>query len=458
MLLHLAFSYNQPKFCTEPSWIDLRTTFVQRAVSDARRTGLFIDQNSTVYIQRQRSKQVEIRTKENVNSLVLIPAAPDDIMQTALFVTRDDDIYVANVGRTGQINKWRSSYLKSEYVTYFGSECTSIFIDAIENLYCSMREYHQVALISLRDHTNTILVIAGIGYAAATDVALKEPHGIFVTRDFDLYVSDTENNRVQLFRSGSLSGITVAGTPETIELNYPTSIVLDGNNRLYIVDSNNNRIVASSSDGFRCVIGCNNIISEEYRSLNYPINMAFDTNGHIYVTSNSINGRIQKFITSTSICNSANDKWSVINSSVSYTLLDNLSVYSSKLTVDSQMYERTDRLTSGDYYYESIRIEEFSNDIYTFSINSSIDMYGYFYENNFNPINPFDNLIFKHYGYNSNNLFKVRSHLRSNKTYILMITSYKSKAIGSFSVIITGRNKVNFTTGRSYSHFLRIII
>lgn len=64
MLLHQTFSYNQPKFCTQPSWKDVSTTFVLRAGSDAQRTALFIDRNNTVYIQRERSKQVEIRTKK----------------------------------------------------------------------------------------------------------------------------------------------------------------------------------------------------------------------------------------------------------------------------------------------------------------------------------------------------------------------------------------------------------
>ena len=273
-----------------------------RSWADAGRTAIFIDQNNTVYIQRVNSKQVEIKTKKNVNSLALIPIADSDLKKSALFVTADGDIYIANVGRKGQVKKWRSTYLESVYVTFFSSECSSIFIDTMNHLYCSMKEYHLIAKKSLCDNTIILVVVAGVGYPEATEVALREPHGIFVTIDFHLYVADTGNHRVQLYIPESPIGVTVAGTSETIKLSYPTGVTLDGDNHLYIVDSENHRIVASSAIGFRCVIGCSGITSFESGHLEYPINMAFDTDGHIYVTSDSLHGRIQKFTTSTPIC------------------------------------------------------------------------------------------------------------------------------------------------------------
>jgi glucose/arabinose dehydrogenase len=73
---------------------------------------------------------------------------------------------------------------------------------------------------------------------------LNSPYGIFVDVNFDLYIADNKNNRIQLFKSGHLNGTTVAGD-NTIssELWEPSDIVLDADGYLFIADSGNNRII-----------------------------------------------------------------------------------------------------------------------------------------------------------------------------------------------------------------------
>lgn len=227
-------------------------------------------------------------------------------MTSALFVSAKGDIYVANNDGEGRVNRWRSTDFQREPVAFFCSECPSIFIDRSNALYCSMKQYHQVVRKVLDASSNTLVVVAGVGYAAATAFALNTPHGIFVTIDLDLYVADTENNRIQVFRRGESAANTVAGTSETIELNYPTAVVLDADNYLYIVDSKNHRVIGSHSSGFRCLIGCSGIFREKSHHLDEPINMAFDTDGHIYITSDSLTGRVRKFNLSTSLCSKYN--------------------------------------------------------------------------------------------------------------------------------------------------------
>jgi sugar lactone lactonase YvrE len=72
-----------------------------------------------------------------------------------------------------------------------------------------------------------------------TDVAL-DPMG-------NVYVVDMWNQRIQFFPSGQLNGITIAGVTgvignNTTLLNYPSSLALDGQLNLYVVDESNNRI------------------------------------------------------------------------------------------------------------------------------------------------------------------------------------------------------------------------
>jgi len=125
---------------------------------------------------------------------------------------------------------------------------------------------------------------------------LDSPHGIFVDINFDLYVADTDNNRIQLFRLNQRNGITVAGkgAPKvTIALNGPRSIVLDGDRHLFIVDSSHHRIVGSNEGGFHCIFGCLGSFGSTDNTLFNPQSMSFDSYGNIYVTDIG-NNRIQK--------------------------------------------------------------------------------------------------------------------------------------------------------------------
>jgi hypothetical protein len=160
-----------------------------------------------------------------------------------------------------------------------------------------MPRNHQVVKRSLKDPEMTsVIVAAGTGSQGPVFNELNSPRGIFVDVNFDLYVADCFNHRVQLFQSGESNGITVAGSTSpnpTINLNYPTGIVLDAEKYLFIVDSGNNRIVRSSLNGFRCLVGCYGQGSQSNR-LNGPISLSFDRSGNMFV-ADQWNSRIQKF-------------------------------------------------------------------------------------------------------------------------------------------------------------------
>ncbi|UJR16862.1 hypothetical protein I4U23_003760 [Adineta vaga] len=132
---------------------------------------------------------------------------------------------------------------------------------------------------------------------------LSTPCGIFVSINFDLYVADYGNNRIQLFRLGQSNGITVAGNTSvnvTIGLSGPTGVVLDANNYLFIVDRDSHQIIRQETNGFRCLIGCSGS-GLSANQLFYPSRMTFDSNGNIYV-ADSGNNRIQKFCLSNNSC------------------------------------------------------------------------------------------------------------------------------------------------------------
>jgi hypothetical protein len=216
-------------------------------------------------------------------------------MPYSIFVTTDGSIYVANGNLAGRVDKWSLNTNSSTVAMNVGQKCYSLFVDINENLYCSMRERHQVVAKSLYS-LDVLTIVAGLDCSGSTSNALNSPHGIFVNINFDLYVADCGNNRIQLFPSNQLNGITTVGRESlspTITLKCPTGIVLDGDNYLFIVDSLNNRIVKSGPNGCRCLIGC---YANELgpNTLSNPQSMAFDSYGNIFVTDSNYH-RVQKF-------------------------------------------------------------------------------------------------------------------------------------------------------------------
>ncbi len=202
---------------------------------------------------------------------------------------------------TAEVEKLTLDGNTSETVMSFCASCNSLFVAINDVLYCSMYGQHGVVARPLHIDSYIITVVAGVGFPGSRSNMLNKPHGIFVNINLDLYVADTGNHRIQLFRSGQFDGITIAGTSDTIQLHHPVSVVLDADGSLYIVDSDNHRIVREGSNGFRCVVGCSGLSGSKLTELDGPQTMAFDSYGNIYV-HDQYNGRVQKFVLSTNTC------------------------------------------------------------------------------------------------------------------------------------------------------------
>ncbi len=215
----------------------------------------------------------------------------------SLFVTSNGDIYIDDGYENRRVQKWIAKTNTFVTVMNVNSSCEGLFVDTNDTLYCSMSVHHQVVKRSLNDPEMTsVIVAAGTGYEGWDFYGLNYPGGIFVDVNFDLYVADCRNDRVQLFQSGESNGITVAGSRSpkpTINLACPSGIVLDAEKYLFIVDSGNNRIVGSSLNGFRCLVGCYGRGSQS-KQLNAPFSLSFDRSGNMFV-ADQWNSRIQKF-------------------------------------------------------------------------------------------------------------------------------------------------------------------
>jgi DNA-binding beta-propeller fold protein YncE len=92
-----------------------------------------------------------------------------------------------------------------------------------------------------------LFILSFIGYAVAqTDsnlMSLDFPEGITVDTDGNVYVADTNNNRIQKFDSDGnfLAKWGSLGTNDR-EFSLPEGIAVDADGNVYVADTNNNRI------------------------------------------------------------------------------------------------------------------------------------------------------------------------------------------------------------------------
>ncbi|CAF3832453.1 unnamed protein product [Adineta steineri] len=421
-----ALSFNQPKFCSTAIWNSNGITIANQSIVGNNPTAIFVSKNNTIYVANKEKDTILIWHEESVNPIKIIHS--NFTGPRSLFVTLNGDIYIDDGQRNGRVQKWIAETNTFDTVMYVNSTCYGLFVDVNDTLYCSMIDHYQVVKRSLsKSVMNSNRIAAGTGIKGSASNQLGGPRGIFVDVNLDLYVTDCINDRVQLFQPGESNGITVAGNGSlnpTITLRCPGGIILDTEKNLFIVDLSNSRIVGSGLNGFRCLVGCYRTGSQS-NQLHSPFSFSFDGSENIFVVD-SFNHRIQKFKYLKRYC---------VNT---FSVFQN--IYSSSLTNNNQIYYRD--CNKQNFYYESIQVKVTESGHYTFRGSGDIDPYGSIYKNKFNPLDPSENLLDKHYDGGSVIQFKLDINLDVDMIYVLVVTTYESKETGKFSIHIFGKNKV----------------
>jgi len=114
--------------------------------------------------------------------------------------------------------------------------------------------------------------------------------------------------------------------------------------------------------------------------------------------------------------------------------------YISQLTTSSSKYSRD--AMEGNYYYEAVQVNVLQNGKYTLASDSTMNTYGYIYNDTFDPLNPSKNLIHEDDSSECNGQFKLVIDLQKQMKYILVVTTNNPNVIGSFSILALGPNNV----------------
>jgi uncharacterized protein (TIGR03437 family) len=193
-----------------------------------------------------------------------------------------------------------------------GRPLAGVALDAQGNVYVADPENFIVERIS---PSGLLTIAAGNGNfgfsgegGPAASASLYVPQGVAVDSAGNIYIADTENNRIRKVSAGIIT--TVAGNGNAgfsgdggpainASLSYPIGVAVDSAGNLYIADSSNNRIRKVSGGTITTVAGNGNARFSgdggpaTSASLFYPVGVAVDSAGNLYVAERQDN-RIRK--------------------------------------------------------------------------------------------------------------------------------------------------------------------
>lgn len=286
-LFHVTIAADQLKFCSCASW-----------------NASLITEQDTIYTVDRENNRILLKNRTIYGNFT---------HSLSVFVADNEEIFVDNGYLNHRVDRWTLNENNSKPVMNVNSSCVDLFVDIKNNLYCSATEEHRILKVELNVGTIQPITVAGTGCPGPISNMLHYPHGIFIDIRLNLYVADTDNNRIQLFPVNQLNAITVAGFGSDADflLNRPTDIAVDIDSSLFIVENLNHRIVRSTPTGFQCILGC----SDGKNQLQNPQSMYFDAHGNIFIIDMNSNG-LQKFVLAQNSCYvGLNSYFSTINNS-----------------------------------------------------------------------------------------------------------------------------------------------
>ncbi len=172
-------------------------------------------------------------------------------------------------------------------------EPTGVAVDSVGNVYVAVKNSHRIRKIT---SGGVVTTLAGTGTAGFMDGAgnvaqFNEPRGVAVDGLGNIYVADTDNNRIRKITPGGVvstfAGTGTAGNMDgagnVAQFNNPYGVAVDGLGNIYVADTGNHHIRKITSGG---------VVSTLVGTAS-PAGVVVDVSGNVYVTDSN-NHRIRK--------------------------------------------------------------------------------------------------------------------------------------------------------------------
>ncbi|HEY3115665.1 MAG TPA: NHL repeat-containing protein [Chloroflexota bacterium] len=195
---------------------------------------------------------------------------------------------------------------------------SGISADSAGNLYVSDTSNNRVLFYPASSNTATRVygqpdsTSTAANYGGISASSLSLPSGVALDSAGNLYVADSGNNRVLVYATGSTIANRVYGQPDfasheanngglsATSLAFPSGLAVDSSRNVFVADTDNNRVLLFPRDGTTStrVYGQSDFsgngvnaggVSET--SLSHPSGLAVDASGNLYV-ADSLNRRV----------------------------------------------------------------------------------------------------------------------------------------------------------------------
>ncbi|CAF1660077.1 unnamed protein product, partial [Adineta ricciae] len=265
--------------------------------------GIFIDKHRNIFIADSGSDRI-VRWKRNENQGTIVAGGngrgnrlnqldqPTDV----IFDEQNNSIIISDCGNR-RVMRWFLNTNQPE-ILMRNISCSQLTMDKFGFVYVSDREKHEVRRWKIGEKGEGEVVAGGNGKGDQLN-QFNFPTFLLLDDEQSLYVSDRENHRVMKWRKDAKEGIVVAGgngKGENLnQLDRPQGIIVDHESRIYIADGDNHRIMRwyEGDEEGEIIVGGNGQ-GDKPNQLFYPFGLSFDGEGNLYVGDWG-NDRIQKF-------------------------------------------------------------------------------------------------------------------------------------------------------------------
>jgi len=166
-----------------------------------------------------------------------------------------------------------------------------LYFDSNDTLYICDYNNHRIQKWFQGATVGITIAGSSSGNSGADSVRLQTPEDLVFDNNGYMYVTDTQNHRVQRFYSNSTNGTTVAGITNSASsaltnLKNPSGILIDDDLNLYILDMDNKRVLKWAPNGTNGTILISNNILDESHDLLFAIGSSdrvyiSDRNDHV---------------------------------------------------------------------------------------------------------------------------------------------------------------------------------